>query len=164
MSENAAPPPPPDNVSLLDDAGRAILLDVARPFLFDVAVQPGDIDEQKHVNNAVYVQWMDKAAYAHSCAVGYDWRTYQKLGTSFFVRRHEIDYLAPGYEGDRILVATWPSGMERFTAIRRHQIIRRSDGKTLARAQTFWVYVDIVSGRPARMPSEMIEAFVKSVT
>lgn len=137
----------------------ALAFDVSDPFLFDVSIGPGDIDAQGHVNNTIYVQWMDRAAFANSAACGYDWERYQELGTSFVVRRHEIDYLAPALPGDEVVVATWPTRMRRSTAHRRHQIVRRGDGRTLVRALTQWVYVDVNSGRPARIPTELIEAF-----
>ncbi len=144
---------------LHDDAGRPITLDVEAPFLFPLTAEASDIDPQNHVNNAAYIRWMDRAAFAHSSAVGYDWEAYQRLGASFVVRRHEVDYLASAFAGDRIVIATWPCEMERFTALRRHQIIRLSDGVTLVRALTTWVYLDIKTGRPRRMPEEMIAKF-----
>lgn len=145
--------------SLQDDTGKPIALDQPDCFLHEITVRPEEIDGQGHVNNAVYIQWMDRAAFGHSCAVGYDWDAYQKLGASFVVRRHEVDYLAPALLGERIVDATWPGEMDRFTAIRRHQIVRRSDGVTLARAVTTWIYLDIQAGRPRRIPAEMIAAF-----
>jgi acyl-CoA thioester hydrolase len=129
------------------------------PYLHELAVTPADIDGQGHVNNAVYVRWMDAAAWAHSVAVGYDLARYEALGSAFVVRRHEIDYLQPVFANQRIIVATWPCSMVRFTAMRRHQIIRADDGVTAARALTQWVYVDRATGRPRRMERELIEAF-----
>jgi len=143
----------------VDDSGKPIALDVVDPFLYPLVADAGDIDAQGHVNNAVYIKWMDLAAFAHSAAVGYGWEAYQQLGATFVVRRHEVDYLASAFAGDRIVVATWPCEMERFTALRRHQIIRVADGTTLVRALTTWVYLDAKTGRPRRMPPEMIAKF-----
>lgn len=139
--------------------GRAIVFDDAAPYFVEHTVLAGEIDAQGHVNNAVYVSWMDRAAFAHSKAVGYDMEAYRRLGASFVVRRHEIEYFAPAYEGQCVVVATWPCSMERFTALRRHHIVRISDGVTLARARTTWVFVDTATGRPRRMPAELIAAF-----
>ena len=141
------------------DAGEPLSFDVPDPFLYEPAVREADIDGQGHVNNAVYVRWMDAAAYAHSAAVGYDGDAYRALGTAFVVRRHEIDYLAPTWPGDRVVVATWPERMARFKAMRRHQVVRVGDGQTLVRAVTTWVYVDRATGRPQRIPAELIAAF-----
>ncbi|MCC7192703.1 MAG: acyl-CoA thioesterase [Phycisphaeraceae bacterium] len=149
----------PQHQSLRDDAGRLISFDQPDCFVYETTVQPEAIDGQGHVNNAVYVQWMDRAAFAHSCAVGYDWAAYQQLGASFVVRRHEVEYLAPAFLGQKIVDATWPGEMDRFTAMRQHQIIRLNDGVTLARAVTTWIYLDLKTGRPRRIPAEMIAAF-----
>ncbi|MEX0776782.1 MAG: acyl-CoA thioesterase [Phycisphaeraceae bacterium] len=145
--------------SLRTDTGETLVLDVTDAFLYSLVAEASDMDGQGHVNNAVYVRWMDRAAYAHSQAVGYDVARYRQLGTSFVVRRHEIDYYSPAYAGDPIVVATWPCAMEKFTALRRHQIIRPSDGRTLARALTTWIYLDVRRNRPHRIPAEMIAAF-----
>ena len=75
------------------------------------------------------------------------------------MRRHEVDYLGSALIGERVLCATWPGKMERFTAIRWHHIVRASDGLTLVRARTEWIYVERGTGRPRRMPAEMIAAF-----
>jgi acyl-CoA thioester hydrolase len=145
--------------ALTTDQGQPIALDQPDAFLYHLTAEPDDIDALGHVNNAVYVKWMERAAYAHSCAVGYDGAAYDRLGTTFVVRRHEIDYLAPAFAGDRIVDVTWPCEMERFTALRKHQIVRLSDGQILARALTTWIYLDANSGRPRRMSPEIIAAF-----
>lgn len=133
--------------------------DIADPYLHELTVSAADIDGQGHVNNAVYVKWMDAAAWANSVAVGYDLEQYRELGSAFVVRRHEIDYLQPAFAGEKIIVATWPCEMVRFNAYRKHQIVRASDGVTLARARTHWVYMDTTTGRPRRMEAQLIEAF-----
>jgi len=145
-------------------SGQEIALDVPRPFLLPITVSDADLDGQGHVNNSVYVRWMDRAAYAHSAALGYDWARYQAMGASFVVRRHEIDYLAPTFAGESIVVATWPHAMERFTAGRSHQIVRLEDGRTVARAMTTWVFLDLATGRPRRMPEDLIRDFTGAGT
>ncbi|MFA9478612.1 acyl-CoA thioesterase [Phycisphaerales bacterium AB-hyl4] len=152
-----------DPATLRTDAGDPLPLDVPRPFVQLVTVTDADCDRQRHVNNAVYPRWMDDAAYAHSCAVGYDWARYQEMGASFVVRRHEIDYLGEALAGDRLVVATWPKAMAKFNAERRHQVLRLSDGVVMVRAMTRWVFMDIARRRPRRIPAEMIEAFQQSV-
>lgn len=144
---------------LQTDSGEPIRFEVEDPFIYPVEITPADIDEQGHVNNAVYVRWMDRAAYAHSASLGYGWDRYQALGTSFVVRRHEIDYLSGALLGERIVVATWPGAMQKASALRHHRVVRLNDGQLLARAVTTWAYVNISSGRPQRIPTELIEAF-----
>lgn len=144
---------------MTSDHVPSLRLDIADPYLHALTVNDADIDGQGHVNNAVYVKWMDAAAWANSVAVGYDLEQYRALGSAFVVRRHEIDYLQPAYAGQKIIVATWPCEMVRFNAYRKHQIIRVNDGVTLARARTHWVYMDTATGRPRRMEPELVAAF-----
>lgn len=152
-----------DPLALRTDAGQPVAWDVPRPFVHLATAGAEDCDQQRHVNNAVYPRWMDEVALAHSVAVGYDWRQYEAMGATFVVLRHEIDYRGEAVAGDRLALATWPEEMDRFRARRRHQIVRLRDGVTVVRAVTHWVYIDIATRRPQRIPPELIAAFHASV-
>ena len=122
-------------------------------FLWTVAVAPSDIDELGHVNNVVFVRWVQEAAMAHSSSVGWPAEAFLRQGAAFVVRRHDIEYLRPALAGDVIdvetrVIAVGAATAERTTAIRRGDDL-------LARAQTRWVYVDLGSGRPTRIPEHM---------
>ena len=147
-------------MELTPDAGQPIDFDIAEPFQWHHTADADDVDGQGHVNNAAYVRWMDLAATAHSASLGYTLERYQQMGTAFMVRRHEVDYLAQAFEGQRIVVATWPGQMRRFRAMRHHQIVRLDDGQTLVRAQTAWVFMDLKTERPTRIPADLIETFL----
>lgn len=126
-----------------------------------------DIDELHHVSNLVYVRWVQQVAEAHSSTVGYDHGAYRKMGAVFVVRRHEIDYLASAYHGDRILLATWVDSWKAASSVRMTTISRitRGDGTVgpapvvLARARTLWALINLDTGRPTRMPQELRDAF-----
>lgn len=128
------------------------------PFRVELTVVEGDIDAQGHVSNVRVLDWMNQAAIAHSEALGFDVPRYREVGGIFVVRRHEIDYLAPAYEGEELVLFTWPSGRRRAIAERRHEL-RKADGTVVARGLNQWVYVDIETGRPKAMPPEVVEAF-----
>lgn len=127
-------------------------------FALRLVVGPEDIDAQGHVSNVRVVDWLNRAAIAHSEAVGLDLARYRALGGTFVVRRHEIDYLAPAFEGDEVVVHTWVVSCRRARAERRHEMRRASDGRALARGFNVWAWVDL-EGRPARMPAEVEAAF-----
>lgn len=138
----------------------------ANAFRFEITVVPADIDAQEHVSNVRVLDWMNQAAIAHSEALGFDVPRYQAIGGIFVVRRHEIDYLAPGYLGERLALYTWPSGrLRRSFADRRHVLIRLADEATgkeeqvLAKGLNRWVFVDTRAGRPKSMPDVVREAF-----
>lgn len=139
---------------------KASSWDVAMPHVAEIVVQPAHIDHMGHVNNAVYLQFMEQTAWAHTWALGLSWQSYQALDAACVVRRHELDYLAAAFEGDRLQVATWISGNDgRLNLWRGYQIRRVGDGKTLLRARTRFVCVRLSNGRPRRMPQEFIDAY-----
>jgi acyl-CoA thioester hydrolase len=132
---------------------------VGRPFILRVTVGPHEIDAQGHASNVAVLDWMNRAAIAHSAALGFDADAYRRLGGMFVVRRHVIDYHAPAQRGDELLCATWPSRAERATAERRHEIVRALDGRAIATGVNTWVYIDSGTRRPRRMPPELRAAF-----
>ncbi len=128
-------------------------------FELELVAGPGDIDELGHVSNITYVSWLQLAATEHSTAVGWDHAAYVALGSVFVVKRHEIDYRAPAYDGDRIVLRTWVEWWRMASSQRRTEIARVTDGVVLASAATLWALVGLDSGRPRRIPDELRRAF-----
>ncbi len=134
--------------------------DVAAPFVESVTVMPEDIDEFAHTNNVVYLRWLERVAWNHSVSLGLSMEDYRRLNAGCVARRHEMDYLAPTFAGDQLLAATWIAECDaKFTMWRGYQIIRPADGKTIMRARTHWVCVDLKTGRIKRMPPEFVAAY-----
>jgi len=135
-------------------------------FEYEVAVRPEDIDIVGHVNNVVYVQWMQDAAVAHSEALGWPFRRYQELGAGWVARLHQIEYLQPAMPGDRVVIKTWVADMKRVTSTRRYQMVRYEgeDRKEvlLAAAHTQWAFIDFAKRLPRRSPEDMVATFVSS--
>jgi acyl-CoA thioester hydrolase len=129
-------------------------------FTLDIVAAPEDMDENGHVSNLVYLRWVQDAARAHSESLGWDHAAYMRVGAAFFVRRHEIDYLAAAVAGDRLRALTWISGWSAATTIRHTRLIRASDDKELARCKTTWAFVSM-TGRPRRILPEVVESFRK---
>jgi acyl-CoA thioester hydrolase len=117
------------------------------------------IDENGHANNVEYVRWMQDIAVMHSIAVGFGHEQYQKLGVTWVVRSHNIEYLGAAFRGDEITVFTWVSTMGRSQSLRKYKFVREADGKVLARAETSWVYLNAASGRPRAIHDELGKAF-----
>ena len=134
---------------------------VSPEFRLEVLAVPDDIDELGHVSNLVYVRYVQEAAKAHSLAVGWSYEAYLKLGAVFVVRKHDIEYLAPAYAGDRIVLTTFVASWSAATSVRRTRIARAGDGKELARASTLWALVSTESGRPRRIPIEVRDSFAQ---
>jgi acyl-CoA thioester hydrolase len=127
----------------------------------ELAVQPEDIDAYEHVNNAVYLTWLDRAAWSHSTALGVPLGQCVALRRGMAAHRVEIEYLRAAVRGDLVLAATWIVGTDgRLRAQRRFQVRRRGDGETLARARIDYVCINLDSGRAARMPASFARAYV----
>ena len=105
------------------------------------------LDQNGHVNNVHYVQWMQEAAVRHYESMGGVPPT-QAIGATWVVRSHHVDFLSPAFAGDQIEVRTWVANLRRVRSLRKYEFVRVSDGVTLVRGETDWVFVEVESGRP----------------
>lgn len=121
-----------------------------------ILVERDDIDELGHVNNIVYLRWVQDAAVAH-------WRVLApaeaQAAVAWVVLRHEIDYARAAMLGDELLARTWVGTAEGMSFERHTEIVRRRDGRVLARARTLWCPVDLKSGRPRRVGDDLRRLF-----
>lgn len=118
---------------------------------------PEHIDELGHVNNAVWVQWIQDVATSH-------WRSVARPEHAeryfWVIVRHEIDYLRPAFEGEQLTARTWVGEAPRGAKFDRHVEFVGADGKTRVRARTDWAMIDKMIGRPARVPPEVVAPFL----
>jgi acyl-CoA thioester hydrolase len=128
-------------------------------FPYSVTVRPEDTDALQHANNVSYVRWMQDAAIAHSTANGWPTRAYLEKGHAWVARRHTIDYLRQARRDDELLVLTWVAEMRKVRSKRRYRFIRLEDETIIATGETQWGFVDIASGRPTRIPTEVSRCF-----
>ena len=116
-----------------------------------------DIDELGHVNNAVWVQWIQDVAVAHwkkAADPAHDERYF------WVVVRHEIDYLRPAFPGDHITARTWIDPKVSGAKSTRNMEFTDEGGKLLVRARTQWAIIDKAAGRPIRVPPEVVAPFM----
>jgi acyl-CoA thioester hydrolase len=130
-----------------------------RTHVIEVSVAAEEIDVMGHANNTVYLRWLEQAAWSHYKALGIDWPVFQRLQRGMVAHRHELDYLAPCFEGDVLEVNTWIAESARVGFYREYRITRERDKKIVMRARTHWVCVDLETGRPAKMPAQFIKAY-----
>lgn len=123
-----------------------------------LTVTTDDLDRQGHVNNIVYLRWMQDAAVAHSREQGWPMSRYAEAGFSWVVRSHFIEYRVPAFSGDEVVVHTWVADMQKVSSLRRFEI-RRAEGTLLARAETHWAFVRTSDQRLMRIPDEVASAF-----
>lgn len=141
-----------------------MIWDQPEAFTIDIDVEAEHIDELGHANNAVYVVWLERCAWQHSQSLGLGLEDYQRLDRAMAVLRHEIDYLAAAYRGDRLQLATWiVQSDQRLKMKRNFQLVRPADATTLLRAQTTFVCIQMSSGKPKRMPPEFVEGYGRAL-
>lgn len=118
--------------------------------------QPEDIDELGHVNNAVYVRWIQDAAVGHWGAVAGEGVPAKVI---WVCGRHEVDYKDQVLEGEQVEVRTW-LGESKGARFARHTDIRKvGASKPAIEALTWWVLLDRRSGRPKRIDDETLKLF-----
>lgn len=119
---------------------------------------PGDaIDENGHVNNVAYVQWMQDIAVEHYASIG--GIEAQGDEATWFIREHKIEYFLPAFAGEELEIRTWVENVRRVRSLRKYEFIRKSDGKTLVKGETDWVFVDVKTGMPRAIPEEVSKVF-----
>jgi acyl-CoA thioester hydrolase len=130
-----------------------------RTFELTFTAGPEHIDELGHVNNAVWVQWIQQVAVAHWNSVA---DAKHKEAVYWVVVRHEIDYLRAAFEGDRVTARTWVGEAPKGARFDRHVEFAGADGKLCVRSRTDWAIIDKALGRPIRVPPEVVAPFMAS--
>lgn len=117
---------------------------------------PEHIDVLGHVNNAVWVQWMEAVATSHWEAVA---SAEQQAAHVWVVTRHEIDYRGNITLDETVTAETFVPDAPRGARFDRRVDFRNSAGKVIVSARTQWVLIDKASGRIQRVPAEMAAQF-----
>ncbi len=117
--------------------------------------QSADIDELGHVNNIVWVRWVQDLATAHWSIVATPEQTAAYI---WVVVRHEIDYHGNLKQGESVAARTWVP-QEAVGAKFDRYIEFSKDGRTIVRAKTTWAILDRRTARPLRVPKAVIERF-----
>jgi acyl-CoA thioester hydrolase len=117
-------------------------------------IAPDDIDELGHVNNVVYLHWVQDVAIAHWSSAA---TPEQQAEVAWVAVRHEIDYKLPALPGDGIIARTWVGTADSHRFERHTEIVRTADRKLLARARTVWCPINRATGRLTRV-SDAIRA------
>jgi acyl-CoA thioester hydrolase len=149
----------------LDPRGYGCEVPHGRPvFTLTLEITEGHLGEViAHVPNTLYLRWIEDAAVAHSRSLGYDGPYFLDRNACFFVRRHELTYMAEVLAGDRLLLATWVTWFEKSRTERRHLIVRERDDRIVFQATSLWVFVDLATRKPLRIPADIAERYLHGV-
>lgn len=126
-------------------------------FSITIKVQQADIDELDHVNNVVYLRWVQDVAAAHWDTIA---STEMKKKYAWVVLRHEIDYKNPAVLGDELIAKTWVSACEGVRSVRNVKVYQTATGKLVAEAKTTWCLLDAQTMKPKRIEDDILSIFL----
>ena len=118
---------------------------------------PEHIDELGHVNNAVWLQWVQDIATAHWSAVAAPEHVERYV---WVVTRHEIDYRGNVGLGETVSGETWIPHPPKGAQFDRCVEFRDGAGKRLVAVKSTWAMLDKTSGRLVRVPAEVAAPFM----
>lgn len=126
-----------------------------------ITIPRSAIDENGHVNNVAYVQWMQEIAIEHYQFIS-GMNSMQTFGATWVVREHRIEYFLPAFTGDEIEIKTWVENIRRVRSLRQYEFVRNADDKILVKGETDWVFIDIKTGSPRAIPEEVTNILKQS--
>lgn len=118
----------------------------------ELTVRGYENDVYGHVNNAVYLNYLEHARGEFLSAIGFDYGAVLAAGFGIWVVRIEIDYLSSARRGDLLAIETWPVEKKLTNGTLKQRVLR---GETVcAEAKVKWAFIDTAAGRPVRVPPE----------
>lgn len=130
------------------------------PFVGTHRVEAREIDEYEHVNNTVYLQWLDRIAWAHSAELGLPLARCVAMRRGMAVRHTRVDYLQAALLGDALLLGTWIVASDgRLRCTRRFDILRAADGERVLEAEIDFFSLNLDTGKPCRFPAEFTDSY-----
>jgi acyl-CoA thioester hydrolase len=123
-------------------------------YINNIQVRESEIDELNHVNNVVYLQWVNDVSALHWDSLSNDEINLKYIWVAV---RHEIDYLKPAFLNEKIIIKTWIATLEGVKSVRKVEIYKGEE--LLAKSKTTWVLLDAKTQKITRIPKEIEEIF-----
>ena len=125
-------------------------------FKHPITILPADIDEMGHVNNVVYLRWVQDIAEAHWMSIAPD---ELRAKNAWVVLRHEIDYVSPAVLNDKLIGTTWVDLPDGARSTRHVEIFNQTTNKISAKAKTTWCLLSASTLRPKRVEADITDIF-----
>ena len=123
--------------------------------LHALAIAPGDIDFMGHVNNAVYLTWVQEAVVAYWQRVA----PAEAVAAHLWVAiRHEITYRRPAFLDDAVVASVVADGVQGARAFFSTLITRGEE--VLAEVKSSWCCLDAATLKPARLARDVVRLFL----
>lgn len=133
--------------------------DMSSVFDLKIEVKPEHIDVLGHVNNVVYVQWMQDVASAHIETLGVGLDQYLEMKHAMVAVEHHVQYRKAAMLDDDIILRTWLYEINALYSFRQYAFFNAKDRSLLFTGNTKWACIEIASGRPKRMSPTFIQAY-----
>ena len=128
-------------------------------FDLNIKVKPEHIDALGHVNNVVYVQWMQDVAAAHIEKLGVGLEQYLEMKHAMVAVEHHVQYRKAALLDDELILRTWLYDINALYSFRQYAFFNAKDHSLLFTGNTKWACIEIASGRPKRMSPTFIQAY-----
>lgn len=115
-----------------------------------------DVDQAQHVNNTTYLHYLEDCATELLRLLGWPVSRMTGAGFGIVARKYRIEYLQQVTMDEELEISTWVSDIKRATAVRHYTITRATDHNLVARARALWVWVDLATGHPIRIPAQFL--------
>jgi len=122
-----------------------------------------ECDAYGHVNHANYMAYCEDAGVHVAAAFGWTMARMIEAGFGIVARHYRLEYKQPALIGDTLEITTYIADFGRTSAVRCYELKRAGDNAVLARARARWVWVDLKTGRPMRIPQAFAEDFAANI-
>lgn len=129
-----------------------------KPFSYRKIVGWHDIDSMWHVNNAIYLNYIDEADIITLETCGFPLQRMVQDGITFVSKSQHVEYLQPARYKDKLEITSWHSDIHSKTGIGYYEIHSTKSNYLLVRAYTKWGFVNIKTGEPCDIPRDFHEA------
>jgi acyl-CoA thioester hydrolase len=119
---------------------------------FQLTVRSFECDSYAHVNNAVYLHYLEAARMEFLNDIGFDYDRMRKMGYAIYIARINIEYKAPARTNDVLKIKTVPIKRRKTNGVFRQTVSKGE--QVVADAEVTWVFVDD-RGVPSRLPPEL---------
>ncbi len=133
-------------------------------FTKKIIVQKEDIDVNGHVGNIRYLEWFIDIAVAHSDFLGLGFDALKKFNRTWVAREHNIAYKQSALLGDELLLNTWAQSVKKAQSIRQYELLNAKTGKIICEGWTNWVFVEMETYRPQKIPEEFISKYMHFIS
>ncbi|MCI0530128.1 MAG: acyl-CoA thioesterase [Nitrospira sp.] len=130
-----------------------------KAFSLFLKVRKYELDSFGHVNNAVYLNYLETAIDEAMSSLGYTVSKLKELGIIILLKEIKLDFKHPAMLGDELEVRSYVSEAKMVRGTWHQQVINRASARVLVEAYTTGVFLDL-KGKPTRIPQDIVEALL----